>query len=264
MPSVVKRWLGAKASEPVKPFLPENQRIYCIGDIHGRLDLLQALHRLIVADSAAYDGSKTIVYLGDYIDRGENSKGVIDLLLQSTLDGFTSIHLMGNHEQTMLDFMQHPRAVAAWLTYGGRAALHSYGVQVRGDPVREALDEIRDNLGRRLPRSHLEFLHGLSLMHIAGSYLFVHAGIRPGVPLQEQRNQDLLWIRDDFTESTVIHEHIVVHGHSITAEVDWRPNRIGIDTGAFQSGILTCLVLEGSEQRLLQTGVVVDCGSSPQ
>lgn len=255
MPSVVKRWLGGKVVEPVKPFLPESHRIYCIGDIHGRLDLLKDLHGLVRDDASEFTGKKQLVYLGDYIDRGNDSKGVIELLLADPPDGFERVCLLGNHEQTMLDFLQHPRAVAAWLTYGGRAALHSYGIQVRGDPARAALDEVRDELERHLPQAHLEFLQSLLLMHIEGSYCFVHAGIRPGVPLQEQRNEDLLWIREDFTESAIIHDHIIVHGHSITPEVDWRPNRIGIDTGAFQSGVLTCLVLEGKEQRLLQTGV---------
>ena len=255
MPSFVKRWLGNEAEAIVKPFLPAGQRLYCIGDIHGRLDLLREMHQLILADAAGFNGGKMLIYLGDYIDRGENSKGVIDLLLGSPLAGFRLVHLLGNHEQTLLDFLQHPREVAAWLTYGGRAALLSYGVAVRGDPVREALEEVRDELERRLPRAHLEFFQRLEMMHIAGSYCFVHAGIRPGVPLQEQRYEDLLWIREDFTESRTIHEHIVVHGHSITPEVDWRPNRIGIDTGAFHTGVLTCLVLEGAEQRLLQTGM---------
>ncbi len=132
--------------------------------------------------------------------------------------------------------------------------LHSYGVATSPEPSRQQLDDLRDELERRLPQSHLQFYSQLVPMHTAGSYCFVHAGIRPGTHLQEQRNEDLLWIREDFTESTATHEHIVVHGHTITPEVEWRPNRIGIDTGAFSSGVLTCLVLEGAEQRVLQTG----------
>ena len=254
MPSFLKRWMGEEEHVAVKPFAPVGQRIYCIGDIHGRLDLLQQLHQLILEDAVDHSGEKTLMYLGDYIDRGEQSKEVIDLLVGSPLTGFKHVYLLGNHEQTLLDFLKHPRAVAAWLTYGGRATLHSYGVATALEPSRAELDDLRDELERRLPQNHLQFYEQLLPMHVAGSYCFVHAGIRPGVAVQEQRNEDLLWIREDFTESLTTHEHIVVHGHTITPEVEWRPNRIGIDTGAFSSGVLTCLVLEGAEQRLLQTG----------
>jgi len=254
LPSFLKRWMGEEEQVAVKPFVPAGERIYCIGDIHGRLDLLQQLHELIRADAAGHGGEKTLVYLGDYIDRGERSKEVVDVLLDVPLAGFKSVYLLGNHEQTLLDFLQHPRAVAAWLTYGGRATLHSYGVSTVPESSRQQLDDLRDELEQRLPQSHLQFYSRLAPMHIAGTYCFVHAGIRPGISMQEQRNEDLLWIREDFTESKATHEHIVVHGHTITPEVEWLPNRIGIDTGAFSSGVLTCLVLEGAEQRLLQTG----------
>ena len=254
MPSFLKRWRGTEEPAAVLPFVPAGQRIYCIGDIHGRLDLLQQLHQLILRDATDYSGEQTLVYLGDYIDRGERSKEVIDLFLEAPLAGFKHVYLKGNHEQTLLDFLQHPWAVAAWLTYGGRATLHSYGVPSTLEPSRSDLDDLRDDLEFRLPQSHLQFYSQLVPMHLVGSYCFVHAGIRPGIPLQEQRNEDLLWIREDFTESNAAHEHIVVHGHTITPEVEWRPNRIGIDTGAFSSGVLTCLVLEGAGQRVLQTG----------
>ena len=160
---------------------------------------------------------------------------------------------MGNHEQTLLDFLQHPRVAAGWLAWGGRETLASYGVNlaphVRPDP-----EQLRDEFQSRLPRRHLAFYEKLRLMHLAGDYLFVHAGIRPGKTLQDQSNEDLLWIREDFTESSERHEHVVVHGHTISEEVAFRPNRIGIDTGAYATGVLTCLVLEGEQQRLLQTG----------
>ncbi len=123
MPSFLKRWMGEEEQVAVKPFAPAGERIYCIGDIHGRLDLLQQLHQLILEDAADHSGEKTLVYLGDYIDRGEQSREVIDLLLEAPLAGFKPVYLKGNHEQTLLDFLQHPRAVAAWLTYGGRATL---------------------------------------------------------------------------------------------------------------------------------------------
>ena len=256
MRSFVKKWLGGAEVDaaPVRPSIPAGQRLYCIGDIHGRLDLLQELHRKVEDDARDYDGHKTLVYLGDYIDRGEHSKEVIDLLLASPLAGFKTVFLMGNHEQTLLDFLLHPRDVASWLTFGGRATLQSYGVAMFREFLSGDIDVLRDEFETKLPRSHLEFYRSCQMTYVVGAYCFVHAGIRPGVALGEQNYQDLLWIRGDFIDSGAIHEHIVVHGHSITSEVEWMPNRIGIDTGAFNSGVLTCLVLEGEEQRLLQTG----------
>lgn len=254
MKSFVKRWFSGDEPEAPEPSLPEGQRIYCIGDIHGRLDLLLELESAVREDAATCEGECTVVYLGDYIDRGEQSKQVIDHLLESPLEGFKRVHLLGNHEQTLLDFLRHPRAVAAWLTFGGRAALNSYGIVVAREPSQQDLLDLRDELASRMSAGHLDFYRNLALMHVAGDYCFVHAGIRPGVPLKEQRNEDLLWIREDFTESNARHDHVIVHGHSITPEVDWQQNRIGIDTGAFHSGVLTCLVLEGAERRVLQTG----------
>jgi serine/threonine protein phosphatase 1 len=251
-----RKWLGGSKPEatPIQPSIPSDRRVYCIGDIHGRLDLLEELHRMVAEDSSGFDGVKTIVYLGDYIDRGEQSKEVIDLLLASPLPDFEPVYLLGNHEQTLLDFLQYPKAVASWLTYGGRATLHSYGVGLSKDILSQNISVINDELKEKCPENHLEFYRNCELIHVEGSYCFVHAGIRPGVELSDQRNEDLLWIREDFTGSTVTHKHIVVHGHTITPEVQWLPNRIGIDTGAFHTGVLTCLVLEGEEQRLLQTG----------
>jgi len=212
------------------------------------------LHDVICADAADFEGSKGVVYLGDFIDRGAQSKQVLDRLIEQPLPGFDAIHLLGNHEQTMLDFLTHPQAAASWLTYGGQVCLLSYGVGLGRVQMMRQIDVLRDELETRLPPSHLEFLSSCRLMHTEGSYCFVHAGIRPGVPLDEQVPQDLLWIREEFTRSTADHGCIVVHGHSISEEVEIQPNRIGIDTGAFYSGLLTALVLEGSEQRLLQTG----------
>jgi serine/threonine protein phosphatase 1 len=242
------------APDHVTPQLPEGRRLYCVGDIHGRLDLLEELHEIIRSDSREFQGSLGIIYLGDYIDRGAQSKQVIDCLVEQPLEGFEAIHLMGNHEQSMLHFLQEPRAAAAWLSYGGKLALMSYGVGVGRIHLEQQVDILRDDLETRLPPYHLEFLEGCRMCHVEGSYFFVHAGIRPGVPLDEQQPEDLLWIRDEFTRSNDNHGHIVVHGHSITEEVEWKPNRIGIDTGAYASGMLTALVLEGAEQRLLQTG----------
>ena len=255
MKRFVKRLLGEPASEPLAPYLPPGLRIYCIGDIHGRLDLLLQLHGSIEQDAAGFEGEKTLVYLGDYIDRGEQSKEVVDLLLGQPMPGFEAVCLLGNHEQTLLDFLQHPRAVMSWLVYGGRATLQSYGISVWREVSPQDMNDLRDELTANLPQAHLEFFQSLKPFHVAGNYGFVHAGIRPGVALQAQRSEDLLWIREEFTESRETHELIIVHGHTIRPEVEILPNRIGIDTGAFDTGILSCLVLEGSSQRLLQTGM---------
>ncbi len=258
MKSFVRKWLGEAEEEAERgaPRTGDGQRVYCIGDIHGRFDLLQELHGRIRTDGEAFDGDCTVVYLGDYIDRGLHSREVIDELLRRPMGGFESVCLLGNHEQTLLDFLRHPRAAGGWLTWGGRETLMSYGVPLASYRVPEHIEEIRDDLHSRLPPDHLKFIRGMPLMHVAGDYLFVHAGIRPGVPLQEQSDEDLLWIRHDFTEDRQRHEHVVVHGHSISEEVTFRANRIGIDTGAYHTGVLTCLVLEGEGQRLLQTGSV--------
>jgi len=239
---------------PLQPSIPTGQRLYCIGDIHGRLDLLQDLHRMIEADAREFEGTKTLIYLGDYIDRGEQSKEVIDLLLEAPMPNFKTVCLLGNHEQTIMDFLQYPKAAAGWLAFGGRETLRSYGVGIGRNYISLNINMIKDELKEKLPEKHLNFFRSCGLYHTEGNYCFVHAGIRPGTPLSDQRNEDLLWIREDFTRSPTIHEHIVIHGHSITDDVEFLPNRIGIDTGAYNTGVLTCLVLEGEKQRLLQTG----------
>ena len=193
--------MKSKETAPLKPYLPDGQRIYSVGDIHGRLDLLQQIHQLIEKDASDYQGKKSIIYLGDYIDRGEQSKGVIEQLLSSPLEGFKAIFLLGNHEQTLLDFLQYPKAVASWLTFGGKATLHSYGVTGSPPNSQQSLERLRDNFELMLPQEHLNFYRALEYVHIAGNYCFVHAGIRPGISIQEQRNEDLLWIRDDFITS---------------------------------------------------------------
>ena len=241
--------------EGVDPYLPPGRRVYCVGDIHGRLDLLEELHEMILKDAAGFTGDKVVVYLGDYIDRGAQSRQVLDLLIENPLDAFEAVHLLGNHEHAMLDFLRNPTGIgAAWLSFGGQVTCMSYGVGLGKVMMNMNLELLKEELEEKLPQSHLDFLNAMPLSHIEGSYYFVHAGIRPDVPIEDQDVGDMLWIRDEFTHSRQCHELIVVHGHTISMEVENLPNRIGIDTGAYQTGMLTALVLEGSEQRLLQTG----------
>ena len=256
MKGFVKRWLEGPASgaAPRETRVEDGERVYCIGDVHGRVDLLQELHGMIARDADAYQGQRTLVYLGDLIDRGMRSREVVDLLLDEPLPGFEPVYLMGNHEQTLLDFLRYPTHAAGWLAWGGRETVLSYGVALEPGLRAPDPEAVREALTARIPDRHVEFYRGMRPYHAAGDYLFVHAGIRPGVPLQEQSESDLFWIRNEFLASEDDHGCVVVHGHSISEQVDERHNRIGIDTGAFYSGVLTCLVLEGTERRLLQTG----------
>jgi serine/threonine protein phosphatase 1 len=236
--------------ELTQPKVPDGTLVYAVGDVHGRADLLADIHEKIRQDSEIAKGErKVVVYLGDYVDRGPESKEVVDLLLDEPLEGFERHHLMGNHEEFLLDFLEDVDAGPGWMFNGGVATLESYGVEAHlgHDYSMEALEQLQAKFREALPETHLEFYKNLEFTHAEGDYLFVHAGIRPGVPLDDQDRDDMLWIRDEFLGSTVNHGKVVVHGHTITWEPELRPNRIGIDTGAFHSGVLTCLVLEGAE-----------------
>jgi serine/threonine protein phosphatase 1 len=243
-----------ETEESPRPAYLEDARIYCVGDIHGRADLLMRLHEQIREDAQGYRGRRQVLYLGDYIDRGPQSRQVLDCLIEQPLEGFEAIHLKGNHEQAMLDFMEHPESTASWLGFGGRETLASYGISVAFMPLMKDLQQLAEELREVLPPAHKEFLESCLLSWRGGDYYFVHAGIRPGVDLEEQHFEDQLWIRDEFIHSQADHGVVVVHGHTISPDPELRGNRIGIDTGAFHSDVLTCLVLEGEEQRLLQTG----------
>ena len=232
---------------------PDNTRLYAIGDIHGRADLLIEMHSMIRADAKDFDGRKQVIYLGDYIDRGLQSKQVVEMLIEPQLSGFDTVFLKGNHEQAMLDFLEYPEATAGWLSFGGRETLLSYGINVTFMPLMKDMQNLAAELGEVLPDSHREFLEDGLLSFRSGDYYFVHAGIRPGIPLEDQHFEDQLWIRDEFIDSDADHGAVIVHGHTITPEPELTANRIGLDTGAFHSGVLTCLVIDGPEQRLLQT-----------
>jgi serine/threonine protein phosphatase 1 len=243
------------APETAAPATPAGVRVYAVGDVHGCVGLLRRLLALIEADAAARPRTRNVVvFLGDYIDRGEESRGVIDLLLSAPLTGFDRVHLRGNHEESLLQFLADTSVGPAWLTYGGAATLLSYGVKPPDSlTTPDELLRARRQLAERLPQEHLAFMAATKLAHVEGDYYFTHAGVRPGIPLDRQDAFDLMWIRDDFLRSTQNFGKIVVHGHTITDLPDVQRNRIGIDTGAFASGRLTCLVLDGAGASFLQT-----------
>jgi len=237
-----------------RPRVPDGRRIYAVGDIHGRHDLLSRLHRLIAEDAAAAAARNTLVYLGDYVDRGPASRQVLDRLAGDPPPGFDAVFLKGNHDDFLLRFLEDGAAADTWLANGGVATLASFGIEGMGPrPDPDALAGIRRDLAGRLDAAHRGFLGRLRPCHVVGDYLFVHAGVRPGIPLAGQDPFDLMWIRGPFLEWDGPFGHFVVHGHTIAPVPDVRPNRIGIDTGAYFSGRLTCLVLEGDSRRFLQT-----------
>jgi serine/threonine protein phosphatase 1 len=226
--------------------LPPDERVYAIGDIHGCASRLRDLHGAIARDMKDRPtGRAVLVHAGDYVDRGPDSASVIDMLAAGpTPAGLPAVNLMGNHEQMMLEALAGDDAEAAvlWLRNGGSESLKSWGVPRR---VRQSA------WASHLPAAHISFLSGLAVRHREGPYLFVHAGIRPGVPLDEQSPRDLLWIREPFLSSHDDFGVVVVHGHTPTEEPVVRANRIGIDTGAVLGGRLTCAVLEGDQIGLM-------------
>jgi serine/threonine protein phosphatase 1 len=245
---------GEAAAAP--PGVPAGTRVYAVGDIHGRFDLLGFLLRRIEADLADAPARRVVVFLGDYVDRGPQSADVLDRLCRPLPGGAEGVFLKGNHEDLMAGFLAGDGdAGAAWLANGGAATLESYGIDappIFASPV--ALDGLAARLRRAMAPAHRRFLDGLALSYALGDYLFVHAGVRPGRPLGEQDPRDLMWIRGPFLDSSADFGAVVVHGHSVSAEPEVKPNRIGIDTGAYRSGRLTCLVLEGTTRRFLNPG----------
>jgi serine/threonine protein phosphatase 1 len=191
-----------------------------------------------------------VVFLGDYVDRGPDSRRVVDRLIEGPPPGFQWVCLRGNHEDSMVRFLDDDAVAQSWLRNGGLETIQCYaGHAEAGD----GLDALRDAFRRAVPRRHLEYLAALPVSHVEGRYLFVHAGLRPGVPLEAQSERDMMWIRDDFLLSDRPFGRIVVHGHSIRPDPEIRPNRIGIDTGAYATGRLTALVLEGRRRGFLST-----------
>jgi serine/threonine protein phosphatase 1 len=235
--------------------VPDGTRVYAVGDIHGRADLLDRLLKRLADDADKCRPERiVVVFLGDFVDRGPNARAVVERLMagppaEGGLAGGEWICLKGNHEEYMIRFLTELSVGASWLWNGGHATVQSYAAIPEGHEHDTAALQLL--LSRALPPSHLRFLSRLRMMHVEGDYVFVHAGIRPGIALADQDPTDLMWIRDDFLFDPNPLEKVVVHGHTIAPVPEIRPNRIGIDTGAYASGNLTALVLEGTERRFI-------------
>ena len=243
-------------SSPNHPALPEGQLLYAVGDIHGRSDLLEDMLRRIEDDAQASSPADrlTLVFLGDYVDRGADSRAVVERLVGGLPKSFDAHFLKGNHEAILLDFLEEPWRLEHWLMNGGEATMRSYGVDTDSFWRFSAAPQAwRDAFADALPKAHIDFFKGLKLSVSFGDYLFVHAGVKPGVALAAQQEEDLVWIRDPFLNSTESFGKIVVHGHTPGNKPVTRPNRIGIDTGACFTNRLTALKLRNDSREFLQT-----------
>ena len=244
--------LDHSAQDRSQPGGAAGYRAYVVGDVHGRLDLLEELLAKIHAELQHRPSAKTLlVFVGDLIDRGPSSAQVIERLRTYKRDGIRPVFLLGNHEEVLLRILKgDAQLITKWRWFGGAECLESYGLdssQFAQLSDEEALALVR----QAIPREHVEFLESFADSCRFGDYLFVHAGIRPGVELEQQRQSDLRWIREPFLLDDSDHGFVVVHGHTISEEVEARPNRIGIDTGAYRTGVLTALAIEGPERWLI-------------
>ena len=226
------------------------ERLYVIGDIHGRLDLLERLIEKISHDAAGHESRSLTVTLGDYVDRGPDSRDVLDRLRQNPF-ATAYVPLKGNHEAMLEAFLRDPGFGAHWRYNGGLETLTSFGIPVEPLMRGRDFDQAAAQLDAALTPAQRNFLASLRLSFSHGKYFMCHAGIRPGVAFERQADEDLLWIRDEFLMSTMDFGKVVVHGHTPVDEPEVLPNRINIDTGAFATGRLTCVVLEGSAHRLI-------------
>lgn len=237
------------------PSTPQGHRLYAIGDIHGRADLLAQLLGMIEINAKNHPNKqKKIIFLGDYVDRGLSSKDVIERLCGGFPHGLEPIFIRGNHDEMMLDFVAGAlEGGRSWMSLGGLTTLASYGVTPPTLFNMDKLEHVHKELVKKIPESHRSFLENTVYSVTYGDYYFVHAGVRPGIPLAKQRPEDQMYIRGDFLFYEKTFGKIIVHGHTIKPKPDVKKNRIGIDTGAFATGELTCLILDGSKRSILRT-----------
>jgi serine/threonine protein phosphatase 1 len=244
--------------------VPDGTRIYAIGDVHGCADLLDQALAYVEADLMAHPPLRAIqVFLGDYIDRGPDSAEVVDRL-SSYRRAHECVFLRGNHDPYLLKFLENPKILGEWQQLGGLETLMSYGLRPSLNSTATEQAELAKMLGSVLPDRHQHFLKGLKSSFSCGDFFFAHAGVKPGVPLAQQQEEDLLWIRNDFLSSKENFGKIVVHGHTPVREPEAYHNRINIDTGSYMSGQLTCLIIERDEIRfVMKTRHKISRASTP-
>jgi serine/threonine protein phosphatase 1 len=233
---------------------PDGLRIYAVGDIHGRVDLLRETLARISSDLVRRPTARfRIIFLGDYVDRGPDSAGVVDLLIEATADG-DGVCLAGNHDIWLTAFLSHPQEAGdLWLRWGGEETLVSYGVDPYAPEfLGKSHRRLCDAFAAALPESHRAFFSNLPFAERQGDFLFVHAGVRPGRPLEKQTPRDLTEIREPFLSYDGDFGAVVVHGHTIAEAPEVRPNRVGLDTGAYRTGRLSTLVIDGGDKGLLE------------
>ncbi|PBB16507.1 metallophosphoesterase [Mesorhizobium sp. WSM4313] len=235
---------------------PDGMRLYAIGDVHGRHDLLAAMHRRIESELEHAPASDwRIIHLGDYVDRGPDSRSVIDFLIETRKRDPRNIMLAGNHDIGMLEFLAEAEPDGLFVNYGGVQTAQSYGVDLLGDGhwygKAQAIARGHMALVKAVPHSHIDFLQSLTFWATFGDFFFCHAGIRPGVPLDRQNQQDLIWIRDAFHDHPGLFSKVIVHGHTPVPEAEVKANRVNVDTLAWKSGTLSALALNGGDKRIL-------------
>jgi len=235
--------------------LSDDKILVAVGDIHGQLSALTALFTNIEATLPRNSKTVTFVFLGDYIDRGPSSKAVIDLLLDWKTD-HNCMFLRGNHEASLLNFLDDPIDNRNWLRYGGIETLISYNIFPKPGAISaKGLVQIRDQLAETLPDNHIEFFNSLISSYQEEDFMFVHAGINPNLPLSENTEDDLLWIRDPFLKHRGLYEKVIVHGHTITSDAkpEIHPNRVGLDTGSYATGVITAMIIEGRDKSYISS-----------
>src|SRR5690606_2898852 len=243
---------GERRISSAEAAAPAGMRIYAIGDIHGRFDLLTEMHERILEEiERDKPGDWRIIYLGDYVDRGPETRQVLEFLSQTTAAEPRVITLAGNHDTGMVDFLATPSPDGIFARHGGDATARSYGVELAFSPPK-ILRAGHAKLIKAIPAEHVEFLRGLPFSAQFGDLFFCHAGIRPGIPLDQQTDNDLTWIRRECQDFPGLHPKLIIHGHTPRSKPEILPNRVNLDTGAVNTGVLTAMRFEGREKTLLQ------------